>query len=116
MSELSDELRELYRLSRPVRDATGRTVLEPITGTLFDTWRAANMAARKSSKAGAPIVTESVLVDARGRVVFPPATTVKRCRTRWHVSPVLRFQKPTDGDKPTGSGSRRRRRPGNGKP
>ena len=116
MSELSDELRELYRLSRPVRDATGRTVLEPVPGTLFDTWRAANMAARASSKAGAPIVTESVLVDARGRVVFPPTTIVKRCRTRWHVAPVLRFQKPTDGGKPTGSGSRRRRRPGDGKP
>jgi hypothetical protein len=116
VSELSDELRELYRLSRPVRDATGRTVLEPIPDTLFDTWRAANMAARASSKAGSPVVTESILVDARGRVVFPPPATVKRCRTRWHVAPVLRFHKPTDEGKPTGSGSRRRRGPGNGKP
>lgn len=117
MPRLNDDTREVYRLSRPTRDASGRTVLEPIPGAqFFPDWRSANKAARTVSTAAAPIVTESVLVDARGRVVFPPATTARRSRQRWHVAPILRFKPVGQEQASTRSRRRPRRHPGNGKP
>jgi hypothetical protein len=99
-------LREAYRLRRHRQVSPGRHELRPVAGDdrLFDTWRDA---VRAAGGIRGRVVTQAVMVDAAGRVVFPVEDRRMPTRGRW--TDALQVQVP-----PAGSRSRRpaRRRAG----
>jgi hypothetical protein len=67
-----------------LRDGPRGKVLEPIDGVLYDSWRAACKAIRELGSSEA-LATQSCLVDAEGRIVWPIGTVTTQAR--WHVAP-----------------------------
>lgn len=93
--------RDAYRLRRATPDGRGGRLLEPLgDGRIFNTWKDALVEARKLSAAGQEIVTQAVMVDESGAVVFPPDDMVQRSRGKWAVAPVIRFGPRAKNDRP----------------
>jgi len=79
---------EAYRLRRLVAGT-----LQPTEGEerLFVDWQDALRAARELGGAACDVVTQAVLVDESGAVVFPPDNVSPRTSARWSVAPVIHY-------------------------
>lgn len=98
---------EAYRL-RQAKPGTGKMVNIvpfPEDERLFDTYTAAARAAAEHRKRFPSVITQAVVLDDAGRVVFPPDGLDIRSRGRWHVAPTL-WRGP-----PAKTGRKRKRRP-----
>jgi hypothetical protein len=67
-----------------LRDGPRGKVLEPVDDLLYASWRAACKAIRERGSSE-PLATQSCLVDADGRIVWPIGTVTTKAR--WHVAP-----------------------------
>jgi hypothetical protein len=67
-----------------LRDSPRGKVLEPVDDVLYESWRAACKAIRERGSRE-PLATQSCLVDAEGRIVWPIETVTTR--GRWHLAP-----------------------------
>jgi len=82
---------EAYRL-RQANAGTGKMVnIVPFSEDerLFDTYAAAACAAAEHRKRFPSVITQAVVLDNDGRVVFPPDGLDIRSRGRWHIAPTL---------------------------
>ena len=82
---------EAYRL-RQAKPGAGKMVdilPFPEDERLFDTYAAASRAAREHRKRFPSVITQAVVLDDTGRVIFPPDDLDIRSRGRWHVAPML---------------------------
>jgi hypothetical protein len=82
---------EAYRL-RQARLAKGgmqEIIPFPADERLFATYREAATAARLHRTKCPSVITQAIIVDASGNVIFPPDSLPVRSRGRWHVAPML---------------------------
>ena len=100
---------EAYRLrqARPGKGGMQEIMPFPADERLFATYREAAQAARAHRSKCPSVITQAIIVDASGNVIFPPDSLPVRSRGRWHVAPTLW------GGPAAKTGRRRKRRPAN---
>jgi hypothetical protein len=88
---LNEWPREAYRLREYHRLGPGRHEMRPIPGEnrLFTTWKAACDAAEAMK---GHIVTQSILIDADGQLVFPVEGRQMRTEGRWIAAVNFRYR------------------------
>lgn len=82
---------EAYRLRLAKRGADGMQHMLPFTADdrLFPTYREASAAARRHRQKSPSVVTQAVMLDSGGKVIFPHDDLEVRSLGRWHVAPTL---------------------------
>jgi hypothetical protein len=90
---MSIATREAYRLRLAVRRTDGRVAMMAIEGEcrLFATWREAMTAAATVADRRGDVVTQAVLVNEAGRVVFPTDERAPVSGGKWNLAPVIRL-------------------------
>ena len=83
---------------RPVPDGNGRYSLVPVDDQFFPSWKAARRAANDRGDDEPPVVTQAILVDATGSIVWPIVQVVTRCH--WRVAPQATYARRPKGEKP----------------
>lgn len=90
MNAKPGRLFEVYRLRVAVQTDRGR-MMQAIPGEerIFATWHTANKEAKALSTPDRLVVSQSVLLDVDGRVVFPPENLQQTSRGKWAAIAVV---------------------------
>lgn len=82
---------EAYRLREAKRGADGMQHMVPFPADqrLFATYREATAAAKSHRGKCPSVVTQAIIIDASGNLIFPPDDLPVLSRGRWHVAPTL---------------------------